>query len=96
MLASGSVRFAGAGYEQTSEYEDGILLPARGEYEHSFTLEGLQREFLPLTPAICDAVIRAVEWCRGTSATEKRAALAAREERIAQERESDSATVLGI
>ena len=89
-------------YEQTSECEDGVMLPAlgpypaRGDYEHSFTLEGPQQEFLPLTPGICDAVVRAVEWCRGTSATEKRAALVAREERIAREWESDSSTVLGI
>jgi len=89
-------------YEQTSEFENGVLLPAlgpypaRGDYEHSFTLEGPQREFLALTPAICDAVVRAVEWSRGTSATEKRAALVAREERITQKWESDASNALGM
>jgi hypothetical protein len=91
-----------AWYEETTEREDGILIPAlgpyptRGDYEHSFTLEGEQGEFLPLTPSVCLAVVRAVEWCRGTTAGARRAALASREERIEKEWEMAANTALGI
>lgn len=78
-------------YEQTVETADGIRIPAlgpypsRGEYEHCFTLEGPGGEFLPLTPAACDTIVRAVEWARRQPRQDARAALAAREERRARE-----------
>ena len=82
-------------YEQTVETEDGIRVPAlgpypsRGEYEHCFTLEGPGGEFLPLTPAACDAIVQAVEWARRQPRQDARAALDAREQR--RERDFDRA-----
>jgi hypothetical protein len=78
-------------YAQTIEVEDGIRIPAlgpypsRGEYEHCFTLEGTRREFIPLSPAACDWIVRAVEWARRQPSQAKRAAVAARESRHARE-----------
>lgn len=74
-------------YAQTIECEDNIRIPAlgpyprRGEYEHCITLEGARREFLPLTSAACDWIVRAVEWARRQPRQESRAALRKREER---------------
>ena len=74
-------------YRRTLETEDGILIPAlgpypaRGEYEHSFTLASPRGEFIPLNAAACDAIVRAVEWSRACSASGCRAALTAREAR---------------
>ncbi|MGA9142943.1 MAG: hypothetical protein WB007_04220, partial [Candidatus Acidiferrales bacterium] len=57
-------------YAKTIETEDGIRVPAlgpypsRGEYEHCFTLESVLGEFIPLTPAACGWIVRAVEWAR--------------------------------
>ncbi|HXX45019.1 MAG TPA: hypothetical protein VEJ38_09835 [Candidatus Acidoferrales bacterium] len=77
-------------YAQTIETEDGIRIPAlgpypaRGEYEHCFTLESAAGEFIPLSPAACDWIVRAVEWSRGRPRAERRLALAARESRRAR------------
>lgn len=55
----------GQWYEHTTEIEDGIRIaalgpyPSRGEYEHCFTLEGGCGEFIPLTSAACDWIVRA-------------------------------------
>ena len=74
-------------YRCTSETENGILIPAlgpypaRGEYEHSFTLAGPRGEFIPLDAAACDAIVRAVERSRVCPPSDKRAAIAAREAR---------------
>jgi hypothetical protein len=81
-------------YAQTIECEDGIRIPAlgpfprRGEYEHCFTLEGLRGEFLPLTSAACDWIVRAVEWARRQPRQDSRAALREREARRARAWES--------
>ncbi|MGH9782006.1 MAG: hypothetical protein ACRD33_09325, partial [Candidatus Acidiferrales bacterium] len=81
-------------YSQTIEREDGILIPAlgpfprRGEYEHCFTLQGADGEFIPLSPTVCEAIVLAVEYSRGCPAEEHRAAIEKREER--REREWDS------
>jgi hypothetical protein len=72
---------------RTVEIEDGIRIPAlgpypsRGEYEHCFTLAGPCGEFMPLGPAACDWVVRAVEWARRQPRRDGRAAIAAREAR---------------
>jgi hypothetical protein len=77
-------------YAQTMEVEDGIRVaalgpyPSRGEYEHCFTLESSAGEFIPLTPAACDWIIRAVEWSRGRPRQDRRLAIAARESRRAR------------
>jgi hypothetical protein len=75
-----------AWYAQTIESEDGIRVPAlgpfprRGDYEHCFTLSGPAGEFLPLTAAACDWVVRAIEWSRRQPRRAFRQALEAREE----------------
>jgi hypothetical protein len=59
-----------AWYAQTIERENGVSIPAlgpypvRGEYEHSFTLEGPNGEFIQLTPTIAEHIARAIEWSR--------------------------------
>jgi hypothetical protein len=74
---------------QTTEVEDGIAIPAlgpypsRGDYEHCFTLAGPRGEFIPLSPAACDWIIRAVEWARRQPRTARLAAITARESRRA-------------
>jgi len=74
-------------YAQTVECEDGIRVPAlgpfprRGEYEHCFTLSGPSGEFLPLSIAACEWIVRAVEWMRRLSRQETHAALLSREAR---------------
>jgi hypothetical protein len=74
-------------YERTVEVEDGVSVPAlgpypsRGEYEHCFTLSGVSNEFIPLTAAACDWVVRAIEWARRQPRSASRAAIADREER---------------
>ncbi|MGA8220953.1 MAG: hypothetical protein WB780_04805 [Candidatus Acidiferrales bacterium] len=72
-------------YAQTTEVEDGISIaalgpyPSRGEYEHCFTLESTDREFIPLSAGACDWIARAVEWARGQPRNRLRGSLAARE-----------------
>ena len=79
----------------TSETEDGIRIPAlgpypaRGDYEHCFTLQSTAGEFEPLSPAVCDWIVRAIEWSRRQTRSDRRAALAQREAR--REREADAA-----
>lgn len=73
------------------EAESGIRIPAlgpypsRGEYEHCFTVQGADGEFIPLSAAACDWIVRAVEWARRQPRTVKRKALVDREVK----RESD-------
>jgi len=73
--------------ELTLEREDGILVPAlgpypaRGEYEHCFTLAGPSGEFVPLDPAACGKVIRAIEWAKRQPRSARRAAMDQRESR---------------
>jgi hypothetical protein len=70
---------------QTTEVEDGIRVaalgpyPARGEYEHCFTLQTERGEFLPLSAAACDWIVRAIEWSRRQPHRANRNALATRE-----------------
>lgn len=74
-------------YAQTLDVEDGIRVPAlgpypsRGEYEHCFTLEDSYGEFISLSPAACDWIVRAVEWARRQPRQMRRQAVAAREAR---------------
>ncbi len=55
-------------WETTTEVVDGIRVaslgpyPSRGDYEHCFTLNGRGGEFLQLTGAACDWVVRAIQW----------------------------------
>jgi len=74
-------------YAQTIERENGISIPAlgpypsRGEYEHCFTLEGTQGEFVQLTPAAAEHVARAIEWSRKFPRAKSRSRLYDREHR---------------
>lgn len=78
-------------YARTVEIEDGIRMPAlgpypsRGEYEHCIALSDANNEFIPLTGASCDWVVRAIEWARRQPRNAVRAAIAAREARQEQE-----------
>ncbi len=71
----------------TWEREDGILVPAlgpfpaRGEYEHCFTLAGPRGEFIALDSAACDEIVRAIEWARRQPRQDARGALLTRESR---------------
>jgi hypothetical protein len=88
-------------YAQTVEVEDGVRLPAlgpfpsRGDYEHCFTLESADGEYIPLSPAACDWVVRAIEWARRQPRDRVRAAGAAREERRARDWDHQVDEVLG-
>lgn len=74
-------------YAQTVESENGIRVPALGpyptlgEWEHCFTIETPEGEFLGLTPEICDYVVRAIEWAREQPDAKKREAVFRAEER---------------
>ena len=87
-------------YERTTELEDGIRIaalgpyPARGEYEHCFTLEGTGGEFMPLSSAACDWIVRAIEWSRRQATRERRGAIAAREARRARDWDRDADSLL--
>ena len=68
-------------YAQTIEIENGISIPAlgpfphRGEYEHCFTLSGPHGEFIPLTVAAAEYVVRAISWARCQTRSHSRAAV---------------------
>lgn len=87
-------------YEQTTEIEDGIRIaalgpyPARGEYEHCFTLESARGEFIAMTAAACDWIVRAIEWSRKQAPREHRGAIAAREARRARDWDRDADSLL--
>jgi len=72
-------------YAQTTEVNQGIYIPAlgpypaRGEYEHSFTLSSANGDFMPLSVNVCDWIVRAIEWARQQPAQMRRMALAERE-----------------
>ncbi len=74
-------------FARTTEIEDGIRIPAlgpypsRGEYEHCFTLQTALGEFMPLTAAACDWIVRAIEWSRRQPRRANRNAIASRESR---------------
>lgn len=78
-------------YTRTIETEDGIRVPAlgpypsRGDWEHCFTLEKADGEFMPLSPEVCDWVARAIDWARRIPNGMARMAIARRE--AARERE---------
>jgi hypothetical protein len=87
-------------YEQTTEIEDGIRIaalgpyPRRGEYEHCFTLESTCGQFIPLTSAASDWIVRAIEWSRRQAPRERRGAIAAREARRVRDWDRDADSLL--
>jgi len=72
-------------YAHTVELDDGISIPAlgpyprEGEYEHCLTLESPGGEFLPLSAAAVEWLIRAIEFSRALPPGERRTALLDRE-----------------
>jgi hypothetical protein len=79
-----------AWHAETAEFAGGRNVaalgpyPARGDYEHCFTLSGPGGEFVQLTPAVARHVARAIEASRGVGSAKKKEALedrARREER---------------
>ena len=83
-----------AWWAQTMELEGGRSIPAlgpypaRGEYEHCFTLESPQGEFVQLTPTVAEHIARAIEWSRRHPRSAGKRALYDREQR--QERSYDA------
>ena len=81
-------------WKQTVEIEGGRSIPAlgpypaRGEYEHCFTLEGPRGEFVQLTPTVAEHIARAIEWSRRHPRSAGKRALYDREQR--QERSYDA------
>jgi hypothetical protein len=75
-------------YSQTVETTAGMRIPAlgpypaRGEYEHCFTIQTLNGEFLQLTPTIVERLAQAIEWSRGKPKAKKRQHLYEREDRL--------------
>jgi hypothetical protein len=62
--------------------------PSRGDYEHCFTLEGPDGEFVQLTPAVARHIARAIETSRGIASAQRKTAI---EERVRrEEREYDA------
>ncbi len=62
--------------------------PARGDYEHCFTVEGPRGEFVQLTPAVARYIARAIEQGRVAGRAKRREAV---EERVRrEEREYDA------
>ena len=74
-------------YAQTVETANGVRVaalgpyPARGEYEHCFTIQGVAGEFVQLTTTIVERVAQAIEWSRSRPKGKGRAKLYEREER---------------
>ncbi len=87
-------------HAQTVEIVNGRNIPAlgpypsRGDYEHCFTLEGLQGEFVQLTPAVARHIARAIETSRVIPEVKKKEALEERSRREEREYESYADAVL--
>jgi hypothetical protein len=81
-------------YAQTIERESSISIPAlgpypaRGDYEHCFTLEGPRGEFLQLTPTVAEHIARAIEFSRHAPRSRSRTHLYNRAQREEQQYES--------
>ena len=88
-------------HAQTLEIESGRNIPAlgpypsRGDYEHCFTLEGPNGEFVQLTPAAARHIARAIEAGRGTALQKRRETLEQRTVREEREYDAWAEEVLG-
>ena len=87
-------------YSQTIERENGVSIPAlgpypsRGDYEHCFTLEGPEGEFIQLTPTVAEHLAHAIECSRCVTPSRSRAHLYNRAQRQEQQYESWAYDVL--
>lgn len=78
----------------TVEAANGIRVPAlgpypsRGDWEHVLTIQTPGGDFLGLTPAICDHIVRAIRWADRQPKAKKREALD--DARARQERDHDN------
>jgi hypothetical protein len=74
-------------WAQTMERANGESIPAlgpypaRGEYEHAFTLEGPKGEFVQLTTTVAERIARAIEYSRNFTRSKRKGALGKREEK---------------
>jgi hypothetical protein len=81
-------------WTQTMEVQGGRRIPAlgpypaRGDYEHCFTLESPRGEFVQLTPTVAEHIARTIEWSRRHPRLAGKRALYDREQR--QERTYDA------
>jgi len=88
--------------KQTTEIEGAQRIaslgpyPSRGDYEHCFTLAGPAGEFIPLSAAACEWVVRAVLWAKGKTRGEGRAALIRHAEKQQRDYETHANDVLGL
>jgi len=77
-----------AWYAQTIEIAEGRSIPAlgpypaRGEYEHCFTLQDVRGEFVQLTATAAEHIARAIEWSRKHPRSTSRRALYEREHQV--------------
>lgn len=66
---------------KTTETEDGIRglalgpYPSRGEYEHAFTLESTEGEFIALDTFAVDTIVAAIQISKGMRSGEKKSAI---------------------
>jgi hypothetical protein len=78
-------------YAQTIERENGISIPAlgpypsRGDYEHCFTLESPDGQFVQLTATAAEHIAKAIEWSRHAPNSTRKRKLYQREERREQQ-----------
>lgn len=74
----------------TTEHHGNVSIPAlgpypsRGEYELSFTIQSPAGVFIQLTPTIARTVAWSIEWSRGRSERERKAAIERRQSREQQ------------
>lgn len=89
-----------AWYSQTIESEDGIRIPAlglyprRGEYEHCYTCEDDQKNYIPITPRIARVVVQLAEASRQFSLKKRREAIEEVKRREEKRWDSDADTIL--
>ncbi len=87
---------------ETLEFENGRGIaalgpyPARGDYEHCFTLEGPAGEFVQLTAAVARHIARAIEAGRGVARAKSREALLERAQRQEREYDAHAEAVLSV
>ncbi len=86
---------------QTGEFVGGRSVaalgpyPARGDYEHCFTVQGPGGEFVQLTPAVARHVARAIEFGRAAGRADRKVAIEERLRREEREWDRDAEAALG-
>lgn len=68
--------------------------PARGDYEHCFTIADADGSYLPLTPSVVEKVVAAVEASRHLIAADRKAALERREDKKEKDWDGEADAIL--